>query len=534
MIFEPPRGATGAPAQHPEDSGQTGPGQDGNGPSPDHASTKIPAILSEVRVTVRNAGLLLLQRGSHVVYAVLFATLVPRLMGPTTYGQFALLTSLAIWLVFSSSLGITQIVGRYVPEFLHRGDGEGLLKFVGHMAVTRVVVGVTGGLIYYLLTILWLRDLDWLVPGFMALSVALQILTNSIFTLFLGLNQAARWGMKETLMRWLSLVFILVGVTYWGLKGACLGMALTELLILGVGYWWARPYLMKKYLGLDLGYLVPYFRMGIIFFISEVVLSTFQFAGSAIILFMSANYNEVSFFGLAYQGCTLMSVAFFQLTMAFAPFLALLLARQDSSSLRWWVEHLLKWLGVSGIMCFLGALFLADTLLPLLMGQAFRPVANNLVVMTIALPFLGVVSMGSVLAMIRDRPVMALEASALRLAVFLILGVPLVGWWGSLGGSLAFVMAAAAQGGFYLVRLRGLQPFSARPWSLALGLAGLFVPLYWLKSSWSVNLTLGAAAMTGYAGMLLLLGLVSFGELALIWRALRDRQASLTQPFKTS
>ena len=95
-------------------------------------------------------------------------------------------------------------------------------------------------------------------------------------------------------------------------------------------------------------------------------------------------------------------------------------------------------------MCFLGALFLADTLLPLLMGQAFRPVANNLVVMTIALPFLGVVSMGSVLAMIGDRPGMALEASALRLAVFLILGVPLVGWWGSLGGSLAFVLAASS------------------------------------------------------------------------------------------
>ena len=314
-------------------------------------------MLSEVRVTVRNVGLLLLQRGSHVIYAVLFAALVPRLMGPTTYGQFILLTSLAIWLVFSSSLGITQIVGRYVPEFLHRDDGEGLLKFVGHMAVTRVVVGVTGGLIYYFLTVLWLRDMDWLVLGFMALSVVLQILANSGFALFLGLNQAARWGMKETLMRWLSLVFILVGVTYWGLRGACLGMTLTELLILGVGYWWARPYLMKKYLGLDLGYLVPYSRMGIIFFISEVVLSTFQFAGSALILFMCANYNEVSFFGLAYQGSTLASLAFFQLTMAFAPFLALLLARQDSSSLRWWVEQLLKWLGVSGIMCFFGTLF---------------------------------------------------------------------------------------------------------------------------------------------------------------------------------
>jgi hypothetical protein len=125
MIFEPPRGAAGAPAQHPEDSGKASLGQDENGPSPGRISTKIPARLSEIQVTVRNVGLLLLQRGSHVVYAFLFAALVPRLMGPTTYGQFSLLTSLAIWFVFSSSLGLTQIVGRYVPEFLHRDDGKG-------------------------------------------------------------------------------------------------------------------------------------------------------------------------------------------------------------------------------------------------------------------------------------------------------------------------------------------------------------------------------------------------------------------------
>jgi O-antigen/teichoic acid export membrane protein len=531
MILKPPGSSTGAPAQHPEDSGQTGLGEGENGPSPEYLSNSTPAMSPEVQTTARNAGLLLLQRSSHVLYAVLFAALVPRLMGPATFGQFSLLTSLAIWLVFSASLGITQIAGRYVPEFLHRDDKEGLLKFVGQMAVTRVAVGVAGGLLYYLLTVWWLRDLDWLTVGFMALSVMLFILANSIYALFLGLNQAARWGMKETLMRWLSLVFILAGVAFWGLTGACLGMALTELLILGLGCWWARPYLMKKYLGLDLGYLAPYFRLGFIFFASEVVVSVFQFAASALIMLKTGNYQEVSFFGLAYQGCTLATVAFFQLTMAFAPFLALLLAHQDSARFQEWVEQLLKWLAVSGILCFLAALFLADKLLPLLMGQAFQPVTGNLVVMTISLPFLGVASMGSVLAMIMDRPGMALEAAILRLGVFLILGVPLVGWWGSVGGSLAFVLAGMAQCGYYLLRLQGLLTFSARPWFLALGSAGLVVPLFWLKSSWFVNLALGIAAMTGYAGTLLALGLVSFGELALIWRTLSERRTPLAPTF---
>jgi O-antigen/teichoic acid export membrane protein len=280
--------------------------------------------------------------------------------------------------------------------------------------------------------------------------------------------------------------------------------------------------------------LAPYFSLGLIFFVSEVIISAIQFAGAALILVMSGDYNQVSFFGLAFQGCTLVAVAFFQLTMAFAPFLFQLLSRRESSSFHWWVEQLLKWLAVSGVLSFFGALFLADTILPLLIGQAFRPVTSNLLVMAISLPFLGLVSMGSVLVMIKDRPGLALEAAALRLAVFLILGVPLVGWWGSLGGSMAFVLAAVAQCGHYLIRLQGLLIFSVRPWFLTLGLGCLFVPLYWLNSSWYVNLALGGAAMAGYAGTLLFLGLVSFGELALIWRALTDRGAPMAQTFETT
>jgi O-antigen/teichoic acid export membrane protein len=481
-------------------------------------------MLPEVKTTVRNVGFLLLQRGSYVFYAVIFAGLVPRCMGPATYGQFTLLTSMAMWLVFSGSLGITQIVGRYVPEFLCRQDEAELLKFVGHMATTRLVVAAAGGLIYYLLTILWLRDLDWLVLGFMALSVVFNILANSVFALFLGLNQAARWGLNETIMRWLSLVLVLAGVASWGLRGACLGLALTELVILGLGVWWARPYLQRKYFSLNLRYLAPFFHLGLIFFFSEVIVSTFQFAGSALILVIRGDYSEVSFFGLALQGCTLVAVAYFHFTMAFAPFLTRLLGGPDSSSFQWWVEQLLKWLGVSGILCFFGALFLADTMLPLLMGQAFRPVTSNLVLMSAALPFLGVVSLGSVLAMVKDRPGVALEASALRLLVFLLLGAPLVSWQGSLGGSLAFVLAGLAQGSYYLVRLRGLMTFSLRPWGLTLGLGVVFVPLYWLKSTWLVNLALGGLAVAGYAGLLLLVGLVSLGEMGLIWRTLTARR----------
>jgi len=484
---------------------------------------------SEAQATVRNVGLLLLQRSSHVLNAFLFAALLPRFMGPTTFGKYSLLSSLVLLIVFGGSLGMTQIMGRYVPEYMHRGDREGLLKLVGQLAVTRVGVAAAGALLYFIITILWLRDLDWMVLGFMALSVFFFMLGNFVFVLFLGLNQAARWGMNETLRRWVSLGFMLAGFTLWGLKGVCLGLVLTELLIFIVGCWWARSYFSRRHFRVEVDYLTPLFRIGLIFFASEIILAVFQFSGAGMIWLVKEDYAQVSYYGLAYQGYILVAMALAQFAMAFAPFLTGLMVRQDTDGLKQALEQLLKWLGMTSVLVFLGALFLADSLVPFLMGDAFRPVSINLVIMTLALLFHGGVSLGAVLTIIADRPGVALAAAALRLAVFLLAGLPLVAWWGSLGGCLAMTLSGMINCAFYLKRTQEVVSYSLRSWCLVLGLGVVFTPLAWLKSSWEVNLGLGFATVAGYVGMLLLLKFITFGELAAIWRALVSRSAAVPQ-----
>jgi O-antigen/teichoic acid export membrane protein len=477
---------------------------------------------STAQVTVRNVGLLLIQRGGIVFGVILFAAFVPRLMGPQLYGQFTLLTSLAMWISNSASLGTTPMMGRFVPEFLHRDDRKGLLKFVGQMAATRLLLGGLGALLYFTLTKLWLQELDWVVLGFMALSVSFNIISLFVFALFLGLNQAANWVMNETMKCWGSLVLVLAGVWVWGLKGACLGIALTELLALGVGLRWGRAYL--DFLVPEVSYLAPFFRFGLLFFAADIILSTLQYSGATLIRVITENYNQVSYFGLAFQGFIMTGAAFDQLAVAFAPFLAGLLARQETSAFKYWVEQLLKWLVVSGVLVVLVALFLADSLIPLLLGKAFQPVALNLMIMLLSLITQGVASVGIALAIVKDRPKVTLVASGLRLLGFLLAGVVLVSWRGSLGASLAVIVGAELQVAYYLLHWHELADISWRPWLLALGLGALFAPLLLLKSSWSVNLGLAAVAVAGYAIGLLLLRLVTPGELAKAWWAIMSRQ----------
>jgi len=483
---------------------------------------------STAQVTVRNVEYLLIQRGGLVLNAVLFAALVPRLMGPQIYGQFTLLTSLALWIANGSALGITPIMGRFVPEFLINDDKPGLLKFVGQMAATRFFLGVLGAALYFSLTVLWLQELDWLVLAFMAVSVLINIVSIFVFALFLGLNQASNWVMNETLKCWGSLVLVLVGVSVWGLKGACLGLAITDLLVLGVGVLWGKAHLGESFSWPDLSYLAPFFRFGLLFFIADIILSTLQYSGATLIKVITQDYTEVSYFGLAYQGYIMAAAFFNQFALAFAPFLAGLLARREALSLRHWVEQLLKWQAIGSILVVFGALFLAEPAIPVLLGEAFRPVALNLVLMTLSLLAQGVISVGGALAIVAERPGVTLGASALRLISFLLAGAALVFWRGSLGASLAVIAGAGLQAAYYLSRWQELVPVSWRSCLMALGLGVVFLPLVLLKSSWPVDVGLGALGVAGYTGALLVLGWVTPGELAKAWRAMGSRQHSLS------
>jgi O-antigen/teichoic acid export membrane protein len=185
-------------------------------------------MIEEARVTVRNAGFLLAQRGFHIVAGFLFAVLVPRMMGPADYGRYALVTSLYLWFVWGSDLGSSQVMGRYVPHFILRGEKEKLQKFFSNLLGVTLLSAAVCACFYLLSTSLWLTDLDLILLVTVSVTLFFRAAGHPFFTLFLGLNQAARWGMGEILRHWFILVFVLLGFHLASLRGAFLGLWLTE------------------------------------------------------------------------------------------------------------------------------------------------------------------------------------------------------------------------------------------------------------------------------------------------------------------
>ena len=200
-------------------------------------------MIHEAQTTVRNAGLLLGQKSFYIAGGFLFAALVPRLMGPELYGRYGLITSLALWFVLISDPGLTQIMVQYVPQFRLQKTKEDLKNFFGNLLALALVNSFFVAGFYFFLTKLWFQDLDGRLLVTAAGAVFFRASAQPFFSFFLGLNQAARWGINDTLRRWFSLVLLVPGFYLGGLQGACLGLLLSELVILWIGIWWSKPYL---------------------------------------------------------------------------------------------------------------------------------------------------------------------------------------------------------------------------------------------------------------------------------------------------
>lgn len=481
-------------------------------------------MIGEAHITVRNAGLLIVQRGFEVLGTFVFAALIPRLMGPDIYGQYALVTSLSIWFIILSDLGFTQVMGRYVPQFMFQEKRENLQKFFSHLLTVSLVSGGLSSLLYLLFTSLWLEDMNALILVTMAGIVLVRVLAHPFFALLLGLNQTARWGMAEMMRRWMSLVLLLPGFYLDGLRGACLGLLLTELAVLAIGVCWGKSYLSWSNFHLNLSYLSPYLRFGLIFFLTGLTFASFNRSGELLIRLFYNNYVQVGYFGLSFS--VYLTVAMFipQITIAFTPLLTALLAKGDNGAIRQWTEQLLKWLAVGGVLVVFAVLLLGEDLVPIVLGRAYRPVATNLFPLSLALLTHALGSIATLLTLIYEQPKMALVAGTIRLSAFWVLGLPLVSCWGSLGGCVAVLAASTIYAFYFNWRIQKVISYSLRKWILAIGLGSFFLPLWWLRSSCIANLTLYGIFVAGYFFFLFSLRIITIGEARALWQALGVRR----------
>ena len=469
--------------------------------------------MNAAQKTVRNASLVLIQRGIYIVTTFLFAFFVPRMMGPNHYGQFALLYSLSFLFSMLSDFGLTQVMGRYIPQFNLQGEIENSKKLLNSFLMLGLISGSLAAGLYLIITYFWLKDIHFLSLITMAIIVLIRSLTFPLFSLFLGLNQAARWGSRDVLGRLLSIPLLILFFYLGGLPGACLGLLLTEGFILFLGVWWGRSYLSRAYMHLDLQFLYPYLQFGLLFFISHLTYTALQHSGGVLVRTLNPDYTQVSYFELAQKIFLTASFAYPQFSLSFVPHMTMLLKRGRTETLKQWIEQLLRWLTVAGVVITFSFLIFSKDLVRLILGKAYLPVATNLLPLSFVFFFLALGSVSNLLALVYEKPKVTLASSILRLAAFWGLGFPLIAFWGSFGGCLALLIASIFYSGYLTWRIQVHFPYSLRRWIFAMGSGAFFLPLLWFRSSLPVNLVLFSFFLIGYMVILFLFRIITWSEI---------------------
>ena len=485
------------------------------------------------RTTVRNASWLLVQRGIHIAGGFLFAIIIPRMMGPDIYGRYALVTSLAALTTLVSALGLRQVVGRYVFPFFLSGDTENTNRILGNLFTISVISGFLGALMYWIVTVHWLPELDTVILTLLACYNFVQALGNFLFTSFLGFNQAARWGMKSILSAWLFLIYLPLGFHFWGLAGACLGLLLTECTVLALGVWWLREDYRGVRLRLEIVYVWPYLQFGLVFFLSDVLAISTRRSGEIMVRAVSGDYSQVGYYGVSINVYVIVQTLMPQLVLAFVPLLTSLLLNGEREKVARWNERVLKGMTVFGVALLFGVLLLGDNLVPLVFGESYGSVTANLIPLTAALSFAALVNVGLLMATVFERPRLALIGSGIGLATFWAAGILLTRSFGALGTSTAMLCATAAYACYITWQAQRYVRYSLWQWLLSLGLGVLFLPLVGLKSTLGGNAALYLAFLGCYVSILFLLRVLTKAELLSFWQFITPARATTPEESAT-
>lgn len=489
--------------------------------------------MMRVEATMRNAGFLVIQRGLSLGGGFLYAALIPRMMGPEVYGQFALITSLSLWFSLASGLGITQVISRETPPLASGPDLTKLRAFFGQLLTVRIASGAAAGLAFMLLVGPWLTEINRLALWAVATTVFVRSLSSTLYAYFLGLNQAWRWGTRDVLSRIFPLLLIVPGYQLAGLPGACLGLLIGEAAVVGVAAWWARHYLSLAGLLSGWGGLAPYLRFGLGFYASTLLVAFFQRSGEPLVRLFHGDYAQVGYFGLAYKGYLTAEAIIPQLTLSFVPFLVTVNGQQGPGGVARWAERLVRWLGIAGMLGIGGVCLLAGDVVPAVLGAAYAPVALLLVPLAWSLIPQAWSAISRLMAVVYDRPGEAVAASSLRLILLWIGGPVLVSRLGGFGASLAVLAAISGYAIYFGWRMRSVAPYRLTPWLISLLLGGWFVFLLPLRSSVFVNIGLFLLFAVVYLGLLLSFGLIRIDEIRRAWAIVRlppEQERDLAHP----
>jgi len=484
----------------------------------------VSAITKEASVTTKNISTVVLLKIAQYPFLALAAMLIPRIMGPEVYGEYALLLSIIAITASLVSLGLTEIFGRFIPEFENRGESANIKRLSSNFLTLKGAIDIISCIILFL--VLHFVFGDRFSDTYFLLIIAI-LLANDWgyvpYSLLFGLNKLGKFASRDLIRRAMSLILILILFHYYGLLGAIMSTLLVEVFFTALTFFWTREYFRIEDFRVDWSFLKPYLSFGFIFYISWALLNLWQRLGNPMIEYMTNDATEVALFDIPNQIFLLTATFTLVVICSFVPIFTKLLLAQKEAKLINWSSLIMKYTGILCTMIFWAYVLAGADLIPIIIGSEYKDIFPNGIVLLLGIFPMIFAQLGILFSIVYKEPRRYFLALCFAFSAFLLGSILLIPRYASMGCSiatfiscvvLALVIYIYFRDKFHLCLMDGLK-------TIALGL--IFVPFLFIRGNLFTNLLLVVCSVLGYIVLLFVSRVLNLIEVREIFQAIRHR-----------
>lgn len=455
---------------------------------------------------------------AQIAALVLFAVLVPRLMGPDLYGQFAVILSVFTLWRMSCTIGGRYIFGRYVPKYSASGEPDRIRAVFMHVLGARMLVVLVASPFLFLFLRRVLPEVSDLTLIASTGAFVATMLAGPMYNVYFGLNRLGLAMTSDPLGRFLLMVLlVLVGGTS-DLERASVALITAQVCVLLIGLALARKLFRLDRSLFDLPSIVEHVGFGLVVYSANLLLRFPWRLGESALALYGVDSAEIAFFSVAVTATLAFTRILGSVTTVMIPSLGILQSSSDFASRDQSMGVALRYLLVAAFLYIPFVVVAAPPTVMLLLGESFLDVLPHLYVLSAAVIAVPVLRTALAFAVVIGRVRLNLQLGVVAMATFGVVAYTAIPRLGPVGAAVAVAAAigAASIAGALQIRETGVLREAKLPIQLVLALvSGLPMVFYGLRPLPAI------CSAVLFAGASVLLGTVQRAELAILLRESR-------------
>ena len=370
---------------------------------------------------------------------VLLFTLVPRLLGPSDYGSFAVALSLVTLASAASSLGGPTWLSRFVPT-VPVADRPGLARaLAARSARWRIGICVVAAVVATILGFADPERFGAFTCLFAVLALTLDVAATLVYQVGLALGRIGLWSMRYPIQNAVLVASVPVLHARFGTEGALAGIALSSGAALAVGL-----AAVPAWRGLERATALPVgaIRFAVVYGASGFFVQLLHRGGVVLVALLAGSQVEAGLAAVSIGVALALTYVVWQAFMLELPRLA---AGDATGERAEGSVRTLAWFALCGAVpvAIIAAIAL-DDVIARLAGEPFGDVGSSLGPALAIVPLAPLTSAAAQVSALRMRPLTRLLATAVGAVVFLGAAVVLVPGEAALGATTALFLGTVA------------------------------------------------------------------------------------------